>query len=274
MTTLHEPHAPLVYYARRRDLIKIGTTSRIHKRMAQQKMDELLAAEPGYFDLESERHSQFAADRVVMQRLGRNDWFRLSATLLEHVRELRTVHGIPERPRGWEPEAVCTERWLPVPGYEDCYAVSDLGRVRSLSRPGHPGRLLNPFPTGEYGYLAVGLWQDNKGATTYVHRLVADNFIGPLLTGQVTRHGPGGHLDNRLSNLKQGSQAENVDDMMQAGNHRHGIKNPFAKLTEEQVADIRRRVAAGETQKAAGLRYGVGQPNVSMLVRNKTWTRC
>ena len=43
------------------------------------------------------------------------------------------------------------ERWLPVPGWEGLYEVSDLGRVRSLPRPRRPkmrtygGKLLTPY---------------------------------------------------------------------------------------------------------------------------------
>jgi hypothetical protein len=62
--------------------------------------------------------------------------------------------------------------------------------------------------------------------------------------------------------------------MIRDGTSLHGSRSHFAKLTEEQAADIRRRVAGGETQKSAGARYGVSQPNVSMLVRGKTWIRC
>ena len=37
-----------------------------------------------------------------------------------------------------------TERWLPVPGYEGEYEVSDQGRVRSFVS----GKILKPFVSG------------------------------------------------------------------------------------------------------------------------------
>lgn len=49
------------------------------------------------------------------------------------------------------------ERWLPVVGYEGLYEVSDQGRVRSLSRPGHPGRILKPTGAGNGPYWRVDL---------------------------------------------------------------------------------------------------------------------
>lgn len=171
-------------------------------------------------------------------------------------------------------EAIAGETWRAVPGYEGLYDVSDHGRVLSHSTRKHRGRLLKPFPSGQYGYLAVKLCCGaGTDVTVYVHRLVADTFIGPLKPGEVTRHGPAGHLDNRRVNLSQGSPADNGADSVRDGTSLHGERSHFAKLTGEQAADIRRRVAGGETQKSAGKRYGISQPNVSMLVRNKTWTR-
>lgn len=168
------------------------------------------------------------------------------------------------------------ERWLPVFGWEGLYEVSDLGQVRGLPRLdnlGRPvrGRILTPTLSGDYGYLNVKLCRNGHGVTATVHSLVADAFIGPLRPGEETRHGPGGQLDNRLVNLSRGSHAENCEDTVRDGNSIHGIRNPHHKLTEAEAADICRRVANGETQKAAGARYGVSQPNVSMLVRGLTW---
>lgn len=44
-----------------------------------------------------------------------------------------------------------------------------------------------------------------------------------------------------------------------------------AKLTEEQVREIRRRVAAGEKQVDVARAFGVRNTNVSALVRRETW---
>lgn len=44
----------------------------------------LLATEPGHYDVEHERHRQFAADLIE-----RNEWFRPSADLIAHINSLR-----------------------------------------------------------------------------------------------------------------------------------------------------------------------------------------
>ena len=85
------------------------------------------------------------------------------------------------------------EKWLPVPGYAS-YEVSDHGRVRSLDRPGHPGRVRRPGPGT---YLTVSLSVDGKLRTRYIHELVAAAFLGPRPDRMDVCHGPGGKHDNR-----------------------------------------------------------------------------
>lgn len=94
-------HAPLVYYARRDDLIKIGTTTQIRLRMSALDITEVLAVEPGSYALESERHAQFAEHRLSPRRTdgvqgrGPKDWFRPGVDLMAHIEELRSLHAVP-----------------------------------------------------------------------------------------------------------------------------------------------------------------------------------
>jgi NUMOD4 motif len=174
------------------------------------------------------------------------------------------------------PEPGETERWLPVVGWEGLYDVSDLGHIWSVPRPDNlgrpvPGRILKQTPSGKYGYLYVKLCRGGTGISRAVHALVAEAFLPPCMPGQQIRHGPNGNQDNRASQLCYGTPAENCADTIRDGNTNHGIRNPHHKLTEAEAADICRRVAEGETQRSAGARYGVTQPNVSMLIRGLTW---
>jgi hypothetical protein len=88
-------HPPLVYYARRGDLIKIGTTTQIKRRLTDQAFDELLAVEPGSFDLEWQRHVQFG-ESLANKRRGQNEWFHPGEALLAHIKELRAAHELPD----------------------------------------------------------------------------------------------------------------------------------------------------------------------------------
>src|SRR5213596_1074117 len=100
------------------------------------------------------------------------------------------------------------ESWLPVPGYEQAYAVSSLGRVLSLPRPhARGGGIMRP-PLGKRGYLTVELWRDGKSKTVGVHQLVALAFLGPRPEKQEVRHLDGNPLNNHLTNLAHGTRRQ------------------------------------------------------------------
>lgn len=168
------------------------------------------------------------------------------------------------------------EVWLPVVGLEGVYQVSDLGRVKSLTRTvdckdgrrrTFQGQILNPTK-GTY-YLEVRL----AGKNVTVHSLVAKAFLGPRPAGMVVRHGPGGQLDNRLCNLCYGTFAENQADRRRDGTSNRGERHGHAKLTEDKVLEARRLVAAGPrgTLFALARRWGVNRTALSAAVRGVTW---
>lgn len=80
----------IVYYIRFSDRVKIGFTTSLRSRLLALPVDEVLAAEPGTYDLETERHRQFAQDLAA----GR-EWFNLSDALRAHVTSVREKHGDP-----------------------------------------------------------------------------------------------------------------------------------------------------------------------------------
>ena len=71
------------------------------------------------------------------------------------------------------------EIWRPVVGYEDCYMVSSLGRVKSLGNGKSNNskvKILKPSKN-KYGYLKVGLFINGIRKELLIHRLVAQAFI-------------------------------------------------------------------------------------------------
>lgn len=79
----------VVYYLRRADLVKIGTTVNLRRRLAEIDHDELLAAEAGGVELERQRHEQFSHLRR------RGEWFEAADDLLAHAAALRRAYGAP-----------------------------------------------------------------------------------------------------------------------------------------------------------------------------------
>lgn len=133
------------------------------------------------------------------------------------------------------------ERWLPVVGYEGLYEVSDLGRVRSMARPGTRGGVLRGNP-GKYGHQTVCLSRGGDLAYLQVHRLVLEAFWGPCPVGHETRHLDGDATNNQLHNLRWGTPLENAEDRQQHGTQRRGSETnntPYCRGDVDRVLDLR-----------------------------------
>lgn len=122
-----------------------------------------------------------------------------------------------------------SERWLPIPGYEGTYSVSEAGRVRSEDRivtftdgrqRHYPQCELKLCASKDNPYLQVRL---GKGNSRYVHHLVAQAFIGPRPPGLDVLHANDIHTDNRAVNLSYGTRSQNIYDAV--ANGRHGMAN-------------------------------------------------
>lgn len=131
------------------------------------------------------------------------------------------------------------ETWLPVVGYEGRYAVSDLGRVKSIERleprsDGHTitrkERVLKFGVSGnkEKGqdYNAVKLYDGaGTGKNFTIHTLVINAFIGPPPSPDlVTRHKDGTRFNNRADNLEWGTESDNAIDRQRHGTDHNSRK--------------------------------------------------
>ena len=84
-------HDPVVYYVElTRNRIKIGTTRNLASRMRAMRchLDDLLAVEPGDYDVEGERHDYFADSR-----LGTSEEFEDCERIRAWCAHLRTQHA-------------------------------------------------------------------------------------------------------------------------------------------------------------------------------------
>ena len=116
------------------------------------------------------------------------------------------------------------EEWLPVPGWEGLYEVSNHGRVRSVARiiqrstaPQAIRERILEAPIGDHGYPRVNLSRDGRPIQHTVHRLVLEAFAGPCPPRMEALHWNGVKTDCRLSNLRWGTSAENTADMVRHG---------------------------------------------------------
>ena len=61
-------------------------------------------------------------------------------------------------------------------------------------------------------------------------------------------------------------------DKCKHANHARGSKNGSAKLNEQQVREIKELIENGESLSSIGRKYGVGQPCISLIKKNKNWS--
>lgn len=111
------------------------------------------------------------------------------------------------------------QTWLPVPGWEGLYEVSDRGQVWSHYKwQKQLGHLLKT-PLDNRNYHQVNLSRGGVKLHTHVHVLVASAFHGPRPPGMECRHLDGNRSNNHVSNLAWGTPSENNRDLVRHGTH-------------------------------------------------------
>lgn len=125
--------------------------------------------------------------------------------------------------------------------------------------------------TDEHGYGRF--WHEGRGVLA--HRWGYQMRTGETLTrDQHVRHTCDNPPCQNPRHWLIGTHAENVADMVERQRHRRGVRHYAAKLTEQDVRDIRAawaaRVGRGLGRQLAA-KYGVTPMVISNLVNGKTW---
>jgi NUMOD4 motif len=125
------------------------------------------------------------------------------------------------------------EHWKTIAGFEE-YAVSNLGRVKRLSRTTrHQAGWIMSLQKDGRGYLQVGLCKHGKVTILKVHRLVAQAFIPNPKSLPDINH-LGNTTNNRASKLEWRSSTGHAQD--QAKRHQLGIGVCFDKRVGKWMA--------------------------------------
>ena len=158
---------------------------------------------------------------------------------------------------------VIDEVWRPVPGYEGLYAISSIGRLRSLTRY---KKIVKPLLTNA-GYYQYQLWYKGICHVASAHRLVAQAFIPNPENCPVVNHIDENKLNNCVGNLEWVSHVDNcrygtavarrtqhTDYSKRRINYTNQIKacsKPIAQYTKDGVF-IRNWKSASECSRETG----------------------
>lgn len=120
--------------------------------------------------------------------------------------------------------------------------------------------------TQGYGRIRRG------GPKISAHRVALERRLGRAIRlGFCSLH----HCDNppccNPTHLFEGTDADNVRDRDEKGRVQRGSKHYFAKLANDDIREIRRRSAAGETQTALAAEFEVAQTGISKIILRQTW---
>lgn len=177
------------------------------------------------------------------------------------------------------------EHWKAVPGYRGIEA-STLGRIRTVDRvvPRNTkkgprpftlkGKVLKPWLGSEKGkYDAVGVTPEltGKQTTVGVHQLVCLAFHGePPSEQHFACHKNDDRANNTPHNLYWGTRKSNAEDAGKNLRTAKGSKHGSAKLTEQQVQEIRSRYTPRhpiDGVKPMAAEFGVSETHMSRIVR-------
>lgn len=173
------------------------------------------------------------------------------------------------------------EEFRDISGFESCYQVSNLGRVKSLERIARNKHLISEkilkLNHDQYGYLIAVFSKDNVVSYRKVHRLVAAAFIPNPENKPTVNHKDENKENNCVDNLEWATWQEQINHgdlrMRQAAIHdyhsaasvkfRIGRKKPILQFDKDGNF-IREWSSAKDAQ-----REGFRQSAICMCLRGR-----
>jgi hypothetical protein len=102
------------------------------------------------------------------------------------------------------------------------------------------------------------------------HKVIWEMIHGKVPAGMSVMHTCDVRACVNPAHLKAGTHRENMDDCYAKRRHIFGERNSHAKLTEEQVLEIR-QFAGKATQREVAARYGVSQTAIAAIFNRRSW---
>ena len=175
-------------------------------------------------------------------------------------------------------------KWKPIPDTDRLYWVNNYGRVESRrygkKRILKGGKVYKDYKTRYY--LRVTITDKEGNRVRYlIHRLVLSLFKGNPENLPQVNHKDGDRTNNRIDNLEWCTQSYNTKHSIHVlgnvpvGNNKaKGDKNPGAKLSWDQVDEIRKQnQLKRKNQSQLAKEYGITRIGINKIVNNKSWIR-
>ena len=184
---------------------------------------------------------------------------------------------------------MASETWKPLDWLETShlYLASSEGRIKraagetklfnTLTQRENvrklPERVLSP-PVSVGGYRLITLQLGGGRNCTYkLSRLICRAFHGPPPADRPhCAHMDGNKLNDRAENLAWVSAIENEAHKLDHGTRQLGSGHHAAKLNEEQVREIRKRLDSGERGTDLAAEFGVTKHMISKINCGHNWT--
>lgn len=118
------------------------------------------------------------------------------------------------------------------------------------------------FGHGKFGW---------RKRTLQAHRVAYELVFGAIPDGMCVCHRCDNPACVNPAHLFAATHRENMADRDRKSRQAKGENAGLARLGPNQVTEIRRRRANGETQQSIADDFGITQANVSMIVLRRTW---
>lgn len=177
-----------------------------------------------------------------------------------------------------------TEHWkaVHIGLYAPYYEISSLGRLRAACHRFANKRSLTPTTLAGYIYPPIvnhlgRVWyQLQTGGSVsrpFAHRLVAFAFLHPSPEKPHVNHIDGNPLNNNVDNLEWCTPAENMAHASALGLVARGERHGNAKITTEQVMDLRATYQHGKygERKRWAERLKCDPTLVWLIVTGRAW---
>ena len=145
------------------------------------------------------------------------------------------------------------EKWKDIKGFEGLYEVSNFGNVRNKVTK------KNIAIDASNSYAKITISKDGKYHKRYVHRIVFESHLGPLVDGYQINHKDFNRLNNHISNLEQVTVFEN---------NLHSRDRNFFKIDFKIAKEMRNSNL--NSRELAEL-YDLNDRQIRRVLKNEAW---